>query len=109
MERNHSVPQQPERIRLSVLLLGFISLVVLLYATYVLFYKGDAPTQRRGSPAVQPVRKMQQAPAVPDHTGDLASSSNRAVRMVRDTNRPIEVRAVISGAIQRSGVSPGNK
>lgn len=101
MQRNHSVPQQPEGVGFSVILIGFISLGVLLYGVHVLFFKGHALPQRRGQPPVTPVRETQQVTPAPDHTGDLASRSNRASRTVRDTNGPIEVRAVLNGTLQR--------
>ncbi len=77
--------QQPEQIKLWVLMLGGVAFIVALYATYLMFGPGrqGGTNDNKRRPA-QPVRELRQTPSVPDHTGDLARSKGTN----RDTDLP---------------------
>jgi|GEM_PF-2590938 len=89
----------PEKIKLWVLMFGLCALIVLLYASYSMFFgrarQGQGGTND-GKRPVQPAREMWHMPLVTDRTGDLATHSN-----ARDTDLPIEVKATPGGTLQR--------
>ncbi len=97
---SHQPAQQPEKIKLWVLMFGVCALIVLLYASYSMFFgRARQGGTNDGKRPLQHVRELRhEATPAPDHTGDFASHSNSANR---DTDLPIEVKATLNGTLQR--------